>query len=325
MLGELVELLKKYKLGYFSFPKGIRYDVSHKDYEYLSSERYDLRTILVFQENLPDFKLKHLYEIKREKIVSILDEKVNTQFYNQNNSLNTYWDNILAKRKIFPKDEDYFKHLDAEVEKTRIKFSKQLYKKTLEEEVYYYLSDKNRNFEDLSNTAQNKAVKNFLAIPKNREKFHKKITKSRVNTRYNRVFTNQVPGEINAILDQGYSQWKQIYLIIDNQEKTIEYFTGSSRGSGSRQLHGFGAHLMASLNHIKTIKTDCLFFQTNGEVKSFTEPYLVLLGKDTKGNYAIEETESEKILKNTKRVSRAMDLDFDYFMATGDKLIWEEK
>lgn len=67
------------------------------------------------------------------------------------------------------------------------------------------------------------------------------------------------------------------------------------------------------------------FFHTNGEVKSFTEPYLVLYGKDTKGNYAIDEEQSEKILKNAKRVSRAMDLDFDYFMATGDKLLWEEK
>lgn len=299
--------------------------MSHKDYEYLASDRYELRTLLVFQEGLPDFKLKHLYDIKKEKIVSILDEKVNGMFYEQNNALNHEWETILAKKKIFHKDKNYFKYLDEEIAKTRIKFTKQLYNKTLNEEVYYFLSDKDPKFQDLSDSAQTKVVKNFLSDPKNKEKFHKKITKTRINTRYNRVFSHQVPKEINQILDQGYSQWKQIYLIIDKQEKSIEYFTGTSRGSGSRQLHGFGAHLMASLNPIKTIKTDCIFFHTNGEVKSFTEPYLVLYGKDTKGNYAIDEEQSEKILKNAKRVSRAMDLDFDYFMATGDKLLWEEK
>lgn len=92
MLPELVELLKKYNLRFFSFPKGIRYDVSHKDYEYLASDRYELRTLLVFQEGLPDFKLKHLYDIKKEKIVSILDEKVNGMFYEQNNALNHEWE-----------------------------------------------------------------------------------------------------------------------------------------------------------------------------------------------------------------------------------------
>ena len=77
MLLELNEILKKYKIGYFNFPPSGRHSSSHTEYDYLKADKYELRSLLVFQEDLPKYSLKHLYEIRKEKCISILDEKVN--------------------------------------------------------------------------------------------------------------------------------------------------------------------------------------------------------------------------------------------------------
>lgn len=318
----LLELLKTYEIDHFSFAGHARHEISHKGYDYLKEPNYELRSILKFEAGLPSFKLKHLFEVERQKIVSILDERINKEFFDRNNYYIDYWEKKLAKRKIIKEDDHkkYYNEIDKEVEKTRNELKAKFFTEVLEEEVYWILSDKYPNFENLEEEEMQSAIEDYLANPKKKEVLVKKITKSRIQTKYNRVFYNQVEKPLADLFGKSYNPWLQVYLVIDHNKKRIEHFTGGSYGSGSRQLHGFGVHLFAHMQPHKEIATECFFFKEDGSFNNYTEDSFIYLNQNTTGNYSLKQEESDLVLKNAKGITKATDLEFDLFIATGKKI-----
>lgn len=288
-------------------------------------DNFEYHSLIVFQEDLPYYpKYKKLYRIEKNRIVSRLDEAVNRELMERNNQLMNEWEANLEKRNISRQQDNYYKEMDLLVEKTRSKIKKEKFKTILNETVYYDLMDKDIINEEMTDSKINKAIKEFLSKKENLEKYTKKILAYRYETRYIRVFNNEIKNQkLLEIIGDGFFHWKQFYFFIDKKNKTVYYFAGNSRNSGSRENHGFGAHLFSIVQNTKKIETDVVFISKTGQMESYTDSNFVCINKDIKGNYNIEDNESKKIMEKTKCIETTMDLDFDYFLATGKRLTWD--
>ena len=321
MLDQLQGLLSSYKLEHLD----LHYEVNLIEFPNLEDSRYDLRSVLVLQNGYPNYKKRELFRIKRHKIVSILDEKVNRELFERNNQLNKFWDEKVLAKGIVYGHKDYYKYIDQEVEKTRASIRKKLYQPTLNEFVYDILLGKDSSLEQKTERYILKQVKAYLSIESNLQKTIKSITKSRMQTQYERIFTNQVSPELNSLIGEGFFSWSQIFLIIDHQEKIIKYFTGSAKGTAARQAFSVGAYLFSTYKEQKTIKTDCLFFYPEGQVEYFTEELFVLYSGIISDVPGLVNSEKIKQVTGSVRKVKGQDLDFDYFIATGKRLSWIEE
>lgn len=319
---DLEYILNNYKPFFFQSDEKNRTDLSHNNYQtkYTSND-FELKTLIVFDE-YPEKRNKFYFNITAEKIMSILDSKVETEIYNHHNRLCMEWENnVKSKYNKERDDKDFFKLLDIEIDMTRNQLRSQLYDLTLEEAIYDFLEEKNPMFGYLSEKNQDLEIKKILNNAQSKEKFHKKITRRRTQKKYDRNYKHQV-GESLGNLLIGYLPWRQLFFIIDHKNKCYSFFTGSSTGSGSRQYHGFGCHLFASLNSHKRITTSILGFSSDGSVFSWNYDYFVFMDKDTIGNYQIDEKDSQIILTKAKRIKSIKDIEFDCFIQTKKPLKW---
>lgn len=320
---DLEYILKNYKPVFFQSDEKNRSELSHKNYQTkYNSNDFELKTIIVFDE-YPAKRNKFYFDITKEKTMSILNSKIETEIYNDHNRLCMEWDkNVKIKHNKVRGDKDFFKFLDIEIDLTREQLKTQLYESTLNEAVYDFLEDKNPMFHCLSEKKQSLEMKKIINDQKLKEKFHKKITKTRIQKKYYRNYKNQIGENLGNLLEN-YLPWRQLFLIIDHKNKYFSFFTGSSTGSGARQYHGFGCHLFASLSNHKKITTNIIAFNSEGNVFSWHYDYFLFMDKDTIGNYQIDEKESKQILIKAKKIKDIKDIEFDCFIQTKEPLKWK--
>lgn len=122
--------------------------------------------------------------------------------------------------------------------------------------------------------------------------------KERIEYRYNRRY--EMPSPFNHW--DSRNPWQQYYFA-KNQDNLFYYDQGGSGSSGQRYNHGFYGHLFALLNRQNPVPT---YFFTYDSHNSFIfnreEKGLCLNFFDLVGNFHIDGKESERVLKDVKRI-----------------------
>jgi hypothetical protein len=326
MWSRLSDLLKTYQLEPLSLMRDIKLEVKN----YLPKE-IELQTLLVFQSYPPISKRKRenekYFKFIPEKYVSILEEKVRGKLMDQNNALCKQWDAALKAQGIQPGDKKYGPKLDEEVARTTKKFRQELYESVLREEAYFRCLELDPHLESKAEEEIDEVVEKYVSDHKNRKAIHRYITRGRIGYKRERIYHNQVPPEFIPLIDLNGEvyNWVQVYLVINHLDKTIKYTVGRSRGSYGRDVHSYYAQIFGALkNQGKEFCSHVLLFNHQGNFSHFCEPNLIIIDRDLRNAFT-KGDEFNEHLKTARLVQSAKDLAFDFFTATGQVLLWEEK
>ena len=120
--------------------------------------------------------------------------------------------------------------------------------------------------------------------------------------KYERKYSHQLPRNLVNNLPNTGLVTQQVYVY--KRGKDLKIAVGSTRGSGTRESHGYFGHLFAEAqNRGKSVPTFMVHFNSNLKMTIKLKPELILSSPhDLTGNYHIDRTLSEKIIKNVKLV-----------------------
>ena len=310
-MSKIINILKDYKEKGFELKSQFS-PFFTKHTELSVGKDQELYSIIVVQKDSPEYSPKY-YKTKKEKIVSRLEEEINKKMFEKNNKLNKELEEYLENKGLKIEDKNYYPEMDKRIAVLRQQLGKELEDELIKEEYFYHLLDKGMDEEEAE-----KKMEKINKKSKEYEFFKEKNKKPRIETKKIRYYDNQLPKEIIEFIPQGWFVWQQIYFVVDHEKKTIEYATGSYKGSGTRHSHGIYAHFFGQ-NYEKVVETTV--YQIDKE-KTYTLSLkgFVVLNQDLIGNYVIDRDESDKILRMSKRINDIEDLDFEYFISNGKRI-----
>ena len=250
---------------------------------------------------------------KKTKVTSdsILSQATAKDYYKDSDKTNKKREKEVFKRfKLKPKDDGYWKKFDLIVAEGFKKAQEEKYPEVLEEHTGYYIAENLKSLDEKLEIIreedydkESELIAYFLKKnPAVKAKIHKEITSKQKSFAYERIYRHQLPTNLgNHLPNDGFST-QQVYVYKKGNDLKIG--VGSSRGSGTRDSHGYFGHLFAEAqNRGKSVSTFLIHFNSRLDMTIKLKPELVLSAPhDLTSNYYINRALSEKILKNIKKV-----------------------